>query len=106
MRCLDSLWSCSSVRFSSCGIAARAPTCICILTCFCFATGSAVCQTPAVAQEAASKAVSRVPAVKREDEMLIAAIIGVCVLLAVLGFLLPRLSTRPQHGVDRGLDAG
>ena len=35
----DSLWSCSSVRFSSCGIAASAPTCICIFTCFCLATG-------------------------------------------------------------------
>ena len=38
--------------------------------------------------------------------MLIAAIVGVCLLLLVLGFLAPRLSTRPQHGVDRGLDAG
>ncbi|MFN2617374.1 MAG: DUF6411 family protein [Thermoleophilaceae bacterium] len=38
--------------------------------------------------------------------MLIAAIVGVCLLLLVLGFLAPRLSSRPQHGVDRGLDAG
>src|SRR4029450_7524654 len=37
-RCFDSLISCSSVRCSSCGIAASAPTCICILTCFCLAT--------------------------------------------------------------------
>src|SRR4051812_23245247 len=38
-RCFDSLVSCSSVRCSSCGIAARAPTCICfICTCRCFAT--------------------------------------------------------------------
>src|SRR2546423_5169226 len=37
-RCFDSLCSCSSVRCSSCGIAASAPTCICILTCRCFAT--------------------------------------------------------------------
>src|SRR5437870_1729318 len=38
-RCLDSLASCSSVRGSSWGIAASAPTCICfIFTCFCLAT--------------------------------------------------------------------
>jgi hypothetical protein len=38
--------------------------------------------------------------------MLIAAIVGVCLLLLVLGFLAPRLSSGPQRGVDRGLDAG
>ena len=38
--------------------------------------------------------------------MLIAAIVGVCLLLMVLGFLVPRLSFGPQRGVDRGLDAG
>src|SRR3954470_7450565 len=37
-RCLDSLTSCSSVRLSSCGMADRAPTCICILICFGLAT--------------------------------------------------------------------
>jgi hypothetical protein len=38
--------------------------------------------------------------------MTIAAIVGVCVLLLVLGFLVPRLSRGPQRGVDRGLGAG
>jgi Family of unknown function (DUF6411) len=38
--------------------------------------------------------------------MLIAAIVAVCLLLMVLGFLLPRLSSGPQHEVDRGLDSG
>jgi hypothetical protein len=36
----------------------------------------------------------------------IAVIIGVCVLLAVLAFLLPRWSRPAQHGVDRTLGAG
>ncbi len=35
--------------------------------------------------------------------MLIAAIIAVCVVLLVLAFLAPRLSNKPQHGVDRVL---
>ena len=38
--------------------------------------------------------------------MTIAVIVGVCVLLLVLAFLLPRLSIWPQEGVDRTLDAG
>jgi hypothetical protein len=38
--------------------------------------------------------------------MTIAIIVGVCVLLAVLAFLLPRLSSGPQRGVDRTLGAG
>ena len=38
--------------------------------------------------------------------MVIAAIIGVCVLLLILGFLVPRLSRGPQRGVDKTLDAG
>jgi hypothetical protein len=38
--------------------------------------------------------------------MTIALIIGVCVLLLVLAFLLPRLSRGPQRGIDRGLTAG
>src|SRR5687768_6242117 len=33
----------------------------------------------------------------------IAIIVGVCVVLAVLAFLLPRLSRHPQRGVDRTL---
>lgn len=38
--------------------------------------------------------------------MLIALIIVVCIVLLVLGFLIPRLSTRPQRGVDATLGAG
>ena len=38
--------------------------------------------------------------------MTIAIIVAVCVVLAVLGFLLPRLSIKPQMGVDRTLGAG
>ena len=33
-------------------------------------------------------------------------LVGVCLLLLVLGFLLPRLSRRPQRGVDRALGEG
>jgi len=38
--------------------------------------------------------------------MLIAAIIVVCIVLAVLAFLLPRLSRHPQRGVDKVLGVG
>jgi hypothetical protein len=38
--------------------------------------------------------------------MTVAIIIGVCVLLLVLGFLLPRLSRGPQRGIDATLGAG
>lgn len=38
--------------------------------------------------------------------MLIAAIAVICVLLLVLGFLVPRLSRGPQKGVDKTLTAG
>ena len=38
--------------------------------------------------------------------MLIAGIIGVCILLLILGFLVPRLSSGPQRGVDRSLGMG
>jgi hypothetical protein len=38
--------------------------------------------------------------------MTIVAIAGVCVLLLVLAFLLPRLSHGPQRGVDKSLGAG
>jgi uncharacterized protein DUF6411 len=33
-------------------------------------------------------------------------ILGVCLLLLILGFLVPRLSRRPQRGVDRALTEG
>lgn len=38
--------------------------------------------------------------------MTIAVIVGVCLVLLVLAFLLPRLSRYPQRGVDRALGAG
>ena len=38
--------------------------------------------------------------------MTIAVIAAVCVLLLILAFLAPRLSTKPQHGVDRVLSSG
>jgi hypothetical protein len=38
--------------------------------------------------------------------MTIAIIIGVCVVLLVLAFVLPRLSSMPQRGVDRTLGVG
>jgi uncharacterized protein DUF6411 len=38
--------------------------------------------------------------------MTVAVIIAVCIVLAVLAFLLPRLSIWPQRGVDRTLGAG
>ncbi len=38
--------------------------------------------------------------------MTIAIIAGVCVVLLVLAFLVPRLSRHPQRGVDRTLSVG
>ena len=38
--------------------------------------------------------------------MTLAVIVGVCILLLVLGFLVPRLSRGPQRGVDRTLGVG
>jgi hypothetical protein len=38
--------------------------------------------------------------------MTIAVIIAVCIILAILGFLLPRMSWWPQKGVDRTLGTG
>jgi hypothetical protein len=38
--------------------------------------------------------------------MTIAIIVGICILLLVLGFLVPRLSRGPQRGVDRTLGIG
>lgn len=38
--------------------------------------------------------------------MTVAIIIGVCVVLLVLAFLLPRLSRYPQRGVDSTLGTG
>jgi hypothetical protein len=38
--------------------------------------------------------------------MLIAAVIAICVILAVLGFLLPALSNRARQGSDKGFSLG
>ena len=38
--------------------------------------------------------------------MTIVIIIGVCIILAILAFLLPRASWWPQKGVDKTLGAG
>ncbi len=38
--------------------------------------------------------------------MVIGVIVGVCVLLLLLAFLVPRLSRGPQRGVDRTLGVG
>jgi hypothetical protein len=38
--------------------------------------------------------------------MTIAIIVGICILLLILGFLAPRLSTKPQSGVDRAFNRG
>jgi hypothetical protein len=38
--------------------------------------------------------------------MTILVIVGVCIVLLVLAFLLPRLSIWPQEGVDKTLGAG
>jgi Family of unknown function (DUF6411) len=38
--------------------------------------------------------------------MLIAAVIGICILLAILGFLLPRLSNHARRGSDKGFSMG
>jgi hypothetical protein len=38
--------------------------------------------------------------------MLIAAVIGICVLLAILGFLVPRLSNHAKRGTDKGFGLG
>lgn len=38
--------------------------------------------------------------------MLIAAVVAICILLAVLGFLLPRLSDHARRGADKGFSTG
>ncbi len=38
--------------------------------------------------------------------MTIALIVVICIVLLILGFLAPRLSSKPQHGVDRAFGAG
>lgn len=38
--------------------------------------------------------------------MLIAGVIAICVVLAILGFLLPRLSDPARRGADKGFSSG
>lgn len=38
--------------------------------------------------------------------MIIVGIVGVCIVLAVLAFFVPRLSRRPERGTQRTLGAG
>jgi hypothetical protein len=38
--------------------------------------------------------------------MLIGAVIGICVLLGILGFLVPSLSNHARRGSDKGFSAG
>ena len=38
--------------------------------------------------------------------MLIGAVIAICVILAILGFLLPRLSNHARRGSDKGFSIG
>jgi len=38
--------------------------------------------------------------------LLIAAVIAICVVLLILGFLLPRLSNHAQRGTDKGFALG
>jgi Family of unknown function (DUF6411) len=38
--------------------------------------------------------------------VLIGAVVAVCVILAILGFLLPRLSNHARRGADKGFSAG
>jgi Family of unknown function (DUF6411) len=38
--------------------------------------------------------------------MTILVVVGICVILLILGFLAPRLSTKPQRGVNRAFRAG
>jgi hypothetical protein len=38
--------------------------------------------------------------------MTIAAIVAICIILLILAFLAPRLSSKPQSGVDRAFGTG
>jgi Family of unknown function (DUF6411) len=38
--------------------------------------------------------------------MTIAAIVAICILLLILGFLAPRLSSKPQRGVNKTFGTG
>ena len=38
--------------------------------------------------------------------MLIAGVVAICILLAILGFLLPRFSDHARRGADKGFSTG
>lgn len=38
--------------------------------------------------------------------MTIAVVVGICILLAILGFLVPRLSNHARRGTDKGFSLG
>jgi hypothetical protein len=38
--------------------------------------------------------------------MLIAGVVAICILLAILGFLVPRLSDHARRGADKGFSTG
>lgn len=38
--------------------------------------------------------------------MLIAGVVALCILLAILGFLVPRLSNHARRGADKGFSTG
>jgi hypothetical protein len=38
--------------------------------------------------------------------MTILVVVGICVVLLILGFVAPRLSSKPQHGVNKAFSAG
>lgn len=38
--------------------------------------------------------------------MVIGVVIGICILLAILGFLVPALSNKARHGSDKGFSIG
>ncbi len=38
--------------------------------------------------------------------MVIGVVVGICVLLAILGFLLPRFSNHAKRGTDKGFGVG
>jgi Family of unknown function (DUF6411) len=38
--------------------------------------------------------------------MTLLAVVAICVILLILGFLAPRLSTKPQRGVNKTFNAG
>jgi Family of unknown function (DUF6411) len=50
----------------------------------------------------------RLPKLRRgyDSAMTIAIVVGICILLAILAFVAPRLSRYPERGVERTYNAG